>query len=78
MLRHFNIEIGLLQFHVWNKPKLCVIYLDIWTEHLVVSLQNDQQMCQGTSGFYCVQMLPRHVSARGCHLKGVVGALSSL
>jgi hypothetical protein len=35
-------------------------------------------MCQGTSGFYNVfQILPRHVSASGCHLQGVVGALEA-
>jgi hypothetical protein len=28
----------------------CLSGLDSWTEHLGVSLWNDQQMCQGTSG----------------------------
>jgi hypothetical protein len=28
------------------------VHLDSWTENLVASLQNDQQMRQGTSRFY--------------------------
>jgi hypothetical protein len=46
--------------HCFRKPTrtlemaqlLQVPHLDSWIEHLVVSLWNDQQMRQGTSGFY--------------------------
>jgi hypothetical protein len=35
-------------------------------------------MRQGTSGFCnAFQVLPQHVSASGCHLQGVVGALEA-
>jgi hypothetical protein len=42
----------------------------------MLSLQNDQQLRQGTSWIYsCIPDLPPNVSANGCHLQGVVGAL---
>jgi hypothetical protein len=35
-------------------------------------------MRQGTSWIYlCIPDLPQHVSASGCHLQGVVGALGA-
>jgi hypothetical protein len=35
-------------------------------------------MCQGAIGFYeCIPGLPQHVSAKGCHLHGFVGAVEA-
>jgi hypothetical protein len=50
-----------------NNKMVC---LDSLTEHFAVSW-NNQQMGQGTGGFINVfQIIPRHVSASGCHLQG--------
>jgi hypothetical protein len=52
-------------------------YLDGWTEHLVVSFVERPTNAQGSSKFFIntFQILPRHVSAYGCHPQGVVSAL---
>jgi hypothetical protein len=46
--------------------------LDGWTEHLVVSFVKGPTNAQGSSGFFIntFQILPRHVSAYGCHPRG--------
>jgi hypothetical protein len=53
-------------------------YLDGWAEYLVVWYAKRPTNAEGSGGYFIIntiQILPRHVSAYGCHPQGVVSAL---